>query len=196
MVPTWVARGNTIQDVVPLRYLLDPSHPFTDKAPPLLIGPDSKDTVLHEASSMRNPAVVDYLLSKFRSKGQLDQPGDCGLTALHYAVDNGHADLVVKLCKAGADANARAGTGGDLNRKRLRPLDYCYFWAANFEKDVINFGLKRTREDIFAHRLRIGGFLVRRFGARMVRLKLTWKLALSAAENEFLQARRLPLVVD
>lgn len=159
--------NNTDIDVISLKYFLEPMHPFSHKTPPLLIGPDSKDTVLHQACKDGNPVIVDYLLSKFGSNDQLNQPGEGGFTALHHAVFNGHADLVMKLCQSGADANARSGTSDMVNQKRSRPLDLCFRWATPSEDFLAyKFGLERAREDIFLGRLRIADFLVRRHRPR------------------------------
>ncbi|KAM6523073.1 hypothetical protein FSOLCH5_003693 [Fusarium solani] len=181
--------NNIDVDVVPLKYLLEPMHPFPHKTPPFLIGPDSKATVLHQACKDGNPVIVDYLLSKFASKDQLNQPCEGGFTALHHAVYNGHADLVMKLCQAGADANARSGTSGMVNRERSRPLDLCFRWATQSEDFLaFKFGLERTREDIFLGRLRIADFLVRRHRARradrfLMHRSVALKFALGAAQD-------------
>ncbi|GAB1315471.1 hypothetical protein MFIFM68171_05681 [Madurella fahalii] len=148
--------NNTDVDVVPLKYLLEPMHPFPDKIPTLLIGPGSKDTVLHQACKDGNPVIIDYLFSKFGSMQQINQPGEGGFTALHHAVFNGHAELVMKLCRAGADANARSGTRDMLNRERSRPLDLC-FRRATQGKDYLahKYGLERTIEDRPANRFHV-----------------------------------------
>ncbi|KAF9767615.1 hypothetical protein IL306_015197 [Fusarium sp. DS 682] len=181
--------NNTDVDVVPLKYLLEPKHPFPHKMPPLLMGPDSKDTVLHQACKDGNPVIVDYLLSKFGSEDQLNRPAEGGFTALHHAVYNGHADLVMKLCRAGADANARSGTSNTVNRRRLRPLDLCFRWVTPSEDFLAyKFGLERTRQDVLLSRLRIADFLVRRRGARradrfLMHRSVTLKFALGAAQD-------------
>ncbi|RYP28167.1 hypothetical protein DL767_007315 [Monosporascus sp. MG133] len=181
--------NNTDIDVVPIKYLLEPMHPFKDKIPPLFNGPTHKDTILHQACKDGNPVIVEYLLSKFRSKEQLDQPGIGGFTALHHAVYNGHAELVMRLCRAGADVNARSGTSDMPNRQRSRPLDLCFRWSTQ-SKDFLShkYGLEHTREDIFLSRLRIADYLIRRHQARrasrfLVHRTLALKFALGAAED-------------
>ncbi|KAH7231077.1 hypothetical protein BKA59DRAFT_497654 [Fusarium tricinctum] len=62
---TWYVVNNTDIDVVPLKYLLEPMHPFLAKTPPISLGPDTKDT--------------------FSLKDVIDQPGEGGMTALHHA---------------------------------------------------------------------------------------------------------------
>ncbi|VTO81492.1 unnamed protein product [Fusarium graminearum] len=176
---TWVQNGhrvymlyeyainNTDIDVVPLKYLLEPMHPFSDKIPPLTLGPDHPDTVLHMACKDGNPVIVDYLLSKFGSNPFLDQPGEGGMTALHHAVFNGHLDVAMKLCQAGADVNARSGYKDMPNRKRSRPLDLCFRYTTQSNELLANkFGLERNREHVLLGRFHIGNFLVQRHGAR------------------------------
>ncbi|KAK4112957.1 ankyrin [Canariomyces notabilis] len=181
--------NNTDVDVVPLKYLLEPTHPFPDKMPPFLIGPDSKDTVLHQACKDGNPVIVDYLLSKFCSEDHINHHGEGGFTALHHAVFNGHADLVAKLCEAGADVNVRSGVSNMMNRLRTRPLDLC-FWRATQSVEFLarKFGLERTKEDIYLGRLRIADLLQRRYGARradrfLAHRSVAMSLAVGAAEK-------------
>jgi len=178
-------------DVVPLKYLLEPLHPFPDKIPPLLMEPDSADTVLHEACRGGNPVIFDYLLSKFYSNPQLNisQPGDSGFTPVHQAAFNGHVDVAVKLCRAGADVNARSGGSDQVNRTRSRPLDLCFRWFAH-DKDFLvkRYGLERTKEDIFLGRLRIANLLQERHGARradrfLVHRSAAMRYALGGAEK-------------
>jgi len=180
--------NNTDIDVVPLRYLLEPMHPFLDKIPPILNGPTDEDTILHQACKDGNPVIVDYLLSKFSTQDHLNRHGAGGLTALHHAVYNGHASLVMKLCRAGADVNARSGTPNQPNRERWMPLDLCFDWGTQSTKFLAHkFGLERTREDVLIGRLSIAQYLVRHHQARrvsrsLVHRSLAIKLTLGAAE--------------
>jgi ankyrin repeat protein len=181
--------NNTDIDVVPLKYLLEPMHPFLDKIPPFFIGPTQEDTILHQACKDGNPVIVDYLLSKFGTKDHLDRRGAGGFTALHHAVFNGHASLAMKLCRAGSDVNARSGTADMPNRQRSRPLDLCFrWWTQSTEFLSHKFGLERTREDVLIGRLSIAEYLVRRHQARrasrsLVHRSLALKLTLGAAEH-------------
>jgi ankyrin repeat protein len=181
--------NNTDIDVVPIKYLLEPLHPFPDKIPPFFNGPTHEDTILHQACKDENPVIVDYLLLKFGSKDHLDQPGSGGFTALHHAVFNGHAELVMKLCRAGANVNVRSGTPDMPNRKRSRPLDLCFrWWTQSTDFLSHKYGLERTREDILLARLRIAEHLIRRHQARranrfLVHRSLALKYALGAAED-------------
>lgn len=202
---TWVQNGhrvymlyeyvinNTDIDVVPLKYLLEPMHPFPDKIPPLTLGPDHPDTVLHMACKDGNPVIVDYLLSKFGSNPFLDQPGEGGMTALHHAVFNGHLDVAMKLCQAGADANARSGYKDMPNRKRSRPLDLCFRYTTQSNELLANkFGLERDREHVLLGRFHIGNFLVQRHGARradrsLMHRSLAFCLSRFAAEGGMTQ---------
>jgi len=178
-------------DVVPLKYLLEPLHPFPEKMPPLLIEPDSANTVLHQACRDGSPIIFDYLLSKFLSNHQLNinQPGDSGFTPLHHACFNGHVDRAAKLCRAGADTNARSGASDQTNRTRSRPLDLCFRWFAH-DKEFLNerYGLERTKEDIFLGRLRIANLLQQHHGARradrfLIHRSAAMRFASGAAEK-------------
>ncbi|OBT53788.1 hypothetical protein VE04_06861 [Pseudogymnoascus sp. 24MN13] len=181
--------NNTDVDVVPLKYLLEPMHPFSDRLPPLLVSPNGRDNVLHQACKDGNPVLVDYLLTKFTQRDQLNQPGEGGFTALHYTVFNGHADLAIRLCEAGADVNPRSGPSDLINRQRSRPLDLCFRWATQSEDFFTRkFGLERKSEDVYLGRLRIAEYIVRRHGARranhfLVHRSLALKLALGAAQD-------------
>ncbi|KAM0540335.1 hypothetical protein ACHAPJ_013617, partial [Fusarium lateritium] len=181
--------NNTDIDVVPLQYLLEPMHPLTDKTPPLSLGPDTKDTVLHMACRDGNPVIVDYLLSKFSSKDLLSQAGEGGMTALHHAVFNGHVDVAMRLCQAGADVNARSGFSTMMNRKRSTPLDLCFRHTTQSNETLTNkFGLERTSEDVLIGRYHIANFLVRRYRARradkfLIRRSLALRLSLLAAQE-------------
>ncbi|KAM0369864.1 hypothetical protein ACHAPY_010888 [Fusarium culmorum] len=185
--------NNTDIDVVPLKYLLEPTHPFPDKIPPPTLGPDHPDIVLHMACKDGNPVIVDYLLSKFGSNPFLDQPGEGGMTALHHAVFNGHLDVAIKLCQAGADANARLGYKDMPNRKRSRPLDLCFRYTTQSNELLANkFGLERNREHVLLGRFHIGNFLVQRHGARradrsLMHRSLAFCLSRFAAEGGMTQ---------
>ncbi|CEI67966.1 hypothetical protein FVEN_g7761 [Fusarium venenatum] len=198
---TWVQNGhrvymlyeyvvnNTDIDVIPLKYLLEPMHPFTDKIPLLALGPDHQETVLHLACKDGNPVIVDYLLSKLISKDLLDQRGEGGMTALHHAVFNGHVDVAMKLCQAGADVNARSGYRDMSNRRRSRPLDLCYRHTRQSDELLANkFGLERTGEDVMLGRFHIANYLVQRHGARradrfLMHRSLAFRLSLLAAQD-------------
>ncbi|KAM0489969.1 hypothetical protein ACHAP8_012032 [Fusarium lateritium] len=198
---TWVQNGhrvymlyeyvvnNTDIDVIPLKYLLEPMHPSTDKIPPLALGPDHQETVLHIACKDGNPVIVDYLLYKFSSKDLLNQRGEGGMTALHHAVFNGHVDVAMKLCQAGADVNARSGYREMQNRRRSRPLDLCYRHTTQSNELLASkFGLERTREDVLLGRFHIANYLVKRHGARradrfLMHRSLAFRLSLLAAQD-------------
>jgi ankyrin repeat protein len=181
--------NNTDIDIVPLKYLLEPMHPFLDKIPPFFNKPTQEDTILHQACKDGNPVIVDYLLSKFGNKYHLDRRDVGGFTALHHAVFNGHASLVMKLCRLGADVNARSGTSDMPNLKRSRPLDLCFRWGTQSTEFLSHkFGLERTREDVLIDRLSIAEYLVRRHQARrasrfLMHRSLALKLTLGAAED-------------
>ncbi|KAG7286778.1 hypothetical protein NEMBOFW57_009094 [Staphylotrichum longicolle] len=188
-MPYEYVANNTDVDVVPLKYLLEPMHPFPDKVPPLLIGPDNADSLLHQACRDGNPVIVDYLLSKFASKDLINQPGDNGNTPLHQAAFNGHLDVAAKLCQAGAEVDARSGASNMTNRDRSRPLDLCFQRTThNPEFLVERFGLERTKEDVYLGRLRIAHLLQRQHGARradrfFVHRSAAMRLALDAADG-------------
>ncbi|KAE8446530.1 hypothetical protein EG329_011862 [Mollisiaceae sp. DMI_Dod_QoI] len=181
--------NNTDVDVVPLKYLLEPMHPFLNKIPPFFNSSTQEDTILHQACKDGNPVIVDYLLSKLGTKDHLDRRGVGGFTALHHAVFNGHASLVMKLCRAGADVNARSGTSDMPNRERSTPLDLCFHWGTQSTEFLSRkFGLERTREDVLIGRLNIAEYLVRRHQARrasrsLVHRSLALKLSLIAAQD-------------
>ncbi|KAJ4253866.1 hypothetical protein NW762_010263 [Fusarium torreyae] len=181
--------NNTDIDIVPLQYLLEPMHPFVDKTPPLSLGPDTKETVLHMACRDGNSVIVDYLLSKFSSKDLLDRAGEGGMTALHHAVFNGHVDVAMRLCQAGANVNARSGFSTMMNRERSTPLDLCFRHTTQSNETLTyKFGLERTNEDVLIGRFHIANFLVRRYTARradrfLMHRSLALRLSLLAAQE-------------
>lgn len=64
------------------------------------------------AASQGAPVVARALLELGADVNEA-LPG-CGLTSLHYAVMNGHADIARMLLAYGADINAKSGTGWDV----------------------------------------------------------------------------------
>jgi ankyrin repeat protein len=80
----------------------------------------SKDTTLMLASSEGRLGVVRLLLKHMREKG-LDEKDHCGLTALYYAFNHKHAEVVRVLLLAGADyAMADKYTGRTARQTALQ----------------------------------------------------------------------------
>jgi ankyrin repeat protein len=177
-------------DVVPLKYLLEPMHGFDDKVPSFIVQPQTRSTALHVACVDGNPAITEYLIRKFGTPEHLNLEKNGGFTALHLAIIFGHADLAVKLCAAGADANARSGDGSMRGRDRSRPLDLCYRnYTPDAEYLTSKYGIERKAEDIYLGRLRATEMLVRRYKARrasryLIHRSLALKLARIAAEQD------------
>lgn len=198
---TWIQEGRVVNilyeylvcnldiDVIPLKYLLEPMHPFPEKVPSFIVEPGQQSTALRLACQDGNTAIVEYILSKFGTKDYIDFAEKSSFTALHFAVSNGHADMVMRLCSAGADVNARSGSCSMPGRERSRPLDLCYrLYTPEASYIATKFGLERTPEDVYLGRLRAAEYLVRRHRAyrasrQLVQRSLAHKLALVAAEK-------------
>lgn len=175
--------------LVPLKYLLEPLHPFSDRIPSLSVVPEQNATVLHFACRDGNPVIVAYLLSKINSKEILNQGDFNGWSPLHFAAFYGYVDIAIKLCLAGVDVNIKAGNNTMRNRNRATPLDFCFRWHAP-AADLLKakYGLERMRDDVYIGRLRIAEYLVRRHKAhrahrKLVHTSMAQKFAIRAAEN-------------
>jgi len=159
-------------DLGPLKFLLEPLHPYVDKSPDFLVALEQQVTAHHLACQTGNIAVVKFLLKKFPNKDQINFPDVDGWTALHYAVFNGHLEVVKMLCKAGADVNAQIGARDVPRRKRKTVLDFCFSWSAPSKQALEEkHGRQMTREDVYLNRLRIADHL-KTFGARRADRKL------------------------
>jgi ankyrin repeat protein len=156
----------------PLKYLLEPLHPYVDKLPDFLVIPEQLGTAHHLACRTGNLAIVEFLLKKFPNKDQIDFSDFSGWTALHYATFNGHLEVVKMLCKAGVDVNVQAGARNIPRRERKTVLDLCFSWSAP-SKDTLeaNHGRQMTKEDVYLNRLHIADHL-QDFNARRANRKL------------------------
>ena len=159
-------------DLGPLKFLLEPLHPYIDKLPDFLVIPEQRRTAHHLACRAGNVVVVEFLLKKFPNKDQINFPDFNGWTALHYAAFNGHLEVVKMLCKAGADVNAQIGARDIPRRKRKTVLDFCFLMVeASKQALEADYGRQITREDVYLKRLLIADHL-KKFAARRADRKL------------------------
>ena len=144
----------------PLKYLLEPLHPYTHKTPDFVVARECRFTALHAACRTGNVAIVQYILEKFPGKAQIDATSLDGWTALHYATYHGHLEVVRMLCQAGADVNVRMGRRDVPRRQHSTALDFCYFHTTPSEEEMGQLhGRQITKQDIHFNRMLIAEHL-------------------------------------
>jgi ankyrin repeat protein len=161
---------NTDLALEPLKYLLQPLHPYHDQIPCSMVISCCRQTALQLACVSGNRLVFKFLLQTFNEKVHLNFRDKKGNTALHAAVYWGRFDFAKALHEAGADIDPPKSNIIGLNHKTL--MDVC-FMSSTLTQTSFHGGKsgKEEREECLVNRLHIWRYL-KQCGAQRSQHKL------------------------